>query len=307
MPITQVALSNTFNEFRETTNEVITNLNSITDGGGAISTNTIFANTITGGTISGNTITGVDLTLSGNLTVEGTQTVLNTSTLTVEDKNIVVANGAADASAANGAGLTIDGSGATIEYISANDDFQFNKSIQTTGNVSAAYFIGDGSLLENAGAVIADDSASSTEKYILFTDLTSGPVTRANVDSSALSYVASTKSLKIPVISSNVIFDTTGQIEVPVGSTADRLSSNTGAFRFNTDLNSFEGYNGSSWGAVGGGATGGGADQVFYENDQTANNTYTITPGKNAMTTGPLTIANGVTITVPSGSRFVIL
>ena len=109
MPITQVALSNTFNEFRETTNEIITNLNAITDGGGSISTNTIIANTITGGTISGNvisgnTITGVDLTLSGNLTVEGTQTVLNTSTLTVEDKNIVVANGAADAAAANGAG-----------------------------------------------------------------------------------------------------------------------------------------------------------------------------------------------------------
>lgn len=302
MTINQVALANTFNEFRQTTNEIITNLNAITVGGASISTNTIVANTI-----SGNTITGIDLTLSGNLTVEGTQTVLNTSTLTVEDKNIVVANGAADASAANGAGLTIDGANATIEYISANDNFQFNKSIQTTANVSASYFIGDGSLLQNAGAVITDDSASSTEKFILFTDLTSGPVTRANVDSSSLSYVASTKSLKIPVISSNVIFNTSGQIEVPVGGTAGRLSSNTGAFRFNTDFNSFEGYNGSSWGAVGGGATGGAGDQLFYENDQFANNTYSITSGKNALSTGPITVANGVSITVPSGSRWVVL
>ena len=46
MTITQVALSNTFNEFRESTNEIITNLNAITGGGGTISTNTIVANTV---------------------------------------------------------------------------------------------------------------------------------------------------------------------------------------------------------------------------------------------------------------------
>ena len=34
------------------------------------------------------TITGADATLSGNLTVQGTQTVIDTATLSVEDKNI---------------------------------------------------------------------------------------------------------------------------------------------------------------------------------------------------------------------------
>ena len=94
---------------------------------------------------------------------------------------------------------------------------------------------------------------------------------------------------------------------MPVGVTGERVSNVTGAFRFNLDLGQFEGYNGTACGAVGGGATGGSGDQVFYENEQTANNTYTITAGKNAMTTGPLAIANGATITVPSGSRLVIL
>jgi len=58
---------------------------------------------------------------------------------------------------------------------------------------------------------------------------------------------------------------------------------------------------------VGGGATGTGADDVFYENTPTVTADYTLTTGKNAMTTGPLTINTGVTVTVPSGARLVIL
>jgi len=58
---------------------------------------------------------------------------------------------------------------------------------------------------------------------------------------------------------------------------------------------------------IGGGATGGGSDSVFYENGQTVNNNYTITTSNNAMSTGPITIASGKTVTIPSGSRWVIL
>tara|TARA_R110000744_G_scaffold309128_1_gene417070 strand:+ start:709 stop:1026 length:318 start_codon:yes stop_codon:yes gene_type:complete len=58
---------------------------------------------------------------------------------------------------------------------------------------------------------------------------------------------------------------------------------------------------------VGGGATGSGADDVFYENTPTVTADYTITTGKNAMTTGPLTVNSGITVTVPTGSRLVIL
>ena len=58
---------------------------------------------------------------------------------------------------------------------------------------------------------------------------------------------------------------------------------------------------------IGGGASGGGANQVFYENDQTVTANYTITTGKNAMSTGPITVNSGVTVTVPSGSVWVVL
>jgi hypothetical protein len=58
---------------------------------------------------------------------------------------------------------------------------------------------------------------------------------------------------------------------------------------------------------VGGSARGGSTDQVFYENDKTVTSNYTITSGKNAMTAGPVTISTGVTVTVPTGSRWVIV
>lgn len=59
--------------------------------------------------------------------------------------------------------------------------------------------------------------------------------------------------------------------------------------------------------SAGGGATGGGSDEAFYENDQIITTSYTITAGKNAMTAGDVTINTGVTVTVPSGSRWVII
>jgi len=53
--------------------------------------------------------------------------------------------------------------------------------------------------------------------------------------------------------------------------------------------------------------TGAGGDQIFYENGQTVTANYTLTTGKNAMSAGPLTINSGITVTVPSGSSWVVV
>ena len=76
-----------------------------------------------------------DLTVGGDLTVNGTTTTINTQTLDVEDKNITVAFGAADATTADGAGLTVDGANATFIYVSSGDKWSFNKDIDVTGDV----------------------------------------------------------------------------------------------------------------------------------------------------------------------------
>jgi hypothetical protein len=69
---------------------------------------------------------------------------------------------------------------------------------------------------------------------------------------------------------------------------------------------SFSG-DGSALTGVSAGATGGGGDQVFVENSQTVTTDYTIPIGKSASSAGPITINTGVTVTISSGSVWVVL
>jgi hypothetical protein len=110
-------------------------------------------------------------------------------------------------------------------------------------------------------------------------------------------------------VSLNIITSLTGSLKVPSGTSAQQdATPATGFFRFNTSTTKFEGYNGTAWGSVGGGgATGGGSDDVFIENSQIITASYTITSGKSAMSTGPITINSGVAVTVPNDSRWVVL
>ena len=62
-----------------------------------------------------------------------------------------------------------------------------------------------------------------------------------------------------------------------------------------------------SWGDAAAGATGAGSDKIFWENGQTVTQNYTITNNYNAGTFGPVTINNGVTVTVGSGETWTIV
>jgi hypothetical protein len=105
-----------------------------------------------------------------------------------------------------------------------------------------------------------------------------------------------------------VVTGATGSAVIPAGTEAQRNGSPAaGNFRFNTDVAKFEGYNGTAWGSVGGGATGGGADEVFVQNGQVVTTSYTLPGTKNAMSTGPITIDSGVTVTISSGARYVVI
>ncbi len=182
----------------------------------------------------------------------------------------------------------------------------------------------------------------------------------------------------------NLAVNSTGQIKLPNGTTAQRSATPTiGSVRFNTTLQTFEGYSSYSgqtistitnvtttatlttaanhnlttgtfitvsgatpaayngtfsitvttptaftytmltdpagsatvvgsykvgvWGQIGGGATGNGGDQVFVENSQTVTASYQIPVSRSASSVGPITINSGVVVTVPSGSRWVVL
>lgn len=96
----------------------------------------------------------------------------------------------------------------------------------------------------------------------------------------------------------------TGSLKVQKGSTAERPGTpESGMIRYNTTTGGFEGYT-DDWGSIGGGASAGG---VIYENSTTISSNYTLTTNKNGMSVGPISIASGVTVTVPSGQRWVVL
>lgn len=109
-----------------------------------------------------------------------------------------------------------------------------------------------------------------------------------------------------PTFSGNITFSSTGAITAPVGTTGQRPTAATGMLRFNSTGGSFEGYNGSSWSSLGG-AQGGVGNPFVYENDITVTADYTITTGKNGMSAGPITIDDGVTVTVPDNSAWTIV
>ena len=111
-----------------------------------------------------------------------------------------------------------------------------------------------------------------------------------------------------PTFTGNVTMSGTGFVLIPKGTTAQRpVSPVDGEMRYNTDTSQFEGYANGAWGQLGGGATGGGGDTVFVENSRIVTTNYTIPATKSAESVGEITINSGVTVTVSSTSRWVIL
>jgi hypothetical protein len=106
----------------------------------------------------------------------------------------------------------------------------------------------------------------------------------------------------------NPTFTGTEFMLIPKGTTAQRPAVPVdGEMRYNTTTNQFEGYQGGAWGQLGGGATGGGSDEVFVENSRVVTTNYTIPVGRSAESVGPITINAGITVTVSADERWVVL
>jgi hypothetical protein len=101
--------------------------------------------------------------------------------------------------------------------------------------------------------------------------------------------------------------ESTGAAILNVGTTDERPADpEDGMVRYNSTTTKFEGYNGA-WGALGGGATGGGSDTVFFENSLVVAQNYTIPADKNAGTFGPISVNDSITVTVPDTSVWSIV
>jgi len=109
-----------------------------------------------------------------------------------------------------------------------------------------------------------------------------------------------------------VVFNSTGSIQLPSGTTAQRPGSPTnGDLRYNSTEHEVEAYKNGGWSNVGSGqgATGGddGDNAVFWENQQNVTHDYSITASRNAGSFGPVTIDANKTVTIPSTSSWTIV
>jgi hypothetical protein len=144
----------------------------------------------------------------------------------------------------------------------------------------------------------------------IITRLTGGtaknaPLTNTELDNNFINL----NTDKVEASANIITLSGTGAIKVPSGTTAEQPTPVDGMIRFNSDTPAFEGYKLGAWSAIGGGggARGGSTDDVFYENSQIITTSYTVTSGKNAMSTGPITINSGAEVTIPLGSRWMVL
>ena len=117
--------------------------------------------------IGGNAVVGTDLTVLGNLYVQGDLTRINAAILSVEDLNITLANGAATAGAANGAGISVDGpAGAQIVYIASGDRWSLNKDTKVNNLYSGGiYWSGNNAVLRTGINYYTSSAAPANANY----------------------------------------------------------------------------------------------------------------------------------------------
>jgi len=298
MTISQVALSNTFNEFRTSFNDTANLVNSFFTGSGDISANTI---TLTGQLRGPSTFTidpavvGDDtgtVVIKGNLQVDGLTTTINSTTLTVDDKNIVIASGATTTASANGAGITIDGANANIVYLASNDVINVNKNVELqSANVTTLIASSDSSFTSTGALLISKGTTgqrtAGTAGQLRFNTTTAefegyNGASWASVGGSAISNDTSTANNLFPAFLSA----TTGTAASIFTSNAQYLfKPSTGELSVKVPR----------------------ANNGIVVNSNTISSNYTIASGDNGMSAGPITIDTGVTVTVSSGSVWTVV
>jgi hypothetical protein len=281
-------------------------------------------NATVSGTISGTTITGTALQSSTLNAVTATFTALATGVTAAFTTGVFSSLSGAtvtgtDANFTTGTfitatGNTIQGTSGVFQHVGSNvvsgttvtgttanfTNGNFNSLTGVTVTGTNANFT-TGTFITATGITIQGTSGvfqSISGTTITGTTVTGTTANFTNGNFNSLSGISCT-------FTSGIVVDS---LTVPDGTTAERpVTPLTGNVRFNTSIIQFEGYNGTAWGTIGGGAKGGGPDQVFFENDQTVTTNYTLTSGKNAVSAGPVTINSGITVTIPSGTNWVVV
>ena len=130
MPISQVALSNTFNEFRSTFNDAANTVNSLTGGGGNISANSITSSTQTSGR--------VPLVSTAGLIVDDSNLTYNTST------DVLTLGGSTDASSTTTGTLIVTGGVGVAKKLYVGTDLSVAGTTDSSSSTTGAVIVTGG-------------------------------------------------------------------------------------------------------------------------------------------------------------------
>lgn len=293
-------------------------------GAGALSVN---IPTVVTGSISGTTLT-VSAVTSGTLFVgqilSGTGVTANTTitalgsgsggvgTYTVSTSQTVASTTITGASAALLSNLLTSGNAAITGTLSTTGNTTLTGMLTVA---SDATFSGTGEIILPNGTT-AQRSALPTSGMIRYNNTTSafeGYTSAPGATIASITYATTTATLT----TSSVHGLTTGAVVTISGASPSAYNGTysitvTSTTQFTYTMASNPGSNASPvgsyvsgyWGAVGSGAQ---AQGVVYENGQTISANYTMTSGKNGESVGPITVSSGIVVTIPAGSRWVIL
>jgi len=239
---------------------------------------------------------------------------INTNTtniVAIQNASTNATNAASSASAASTSATNASNSASSASTSATNASNSASSASTSASNASTS---ATNAAASAASALAALDDFTDTYLGAFSTDptldndgnaLSAGDLYFNTVSNRLKVYSGSAWSFAI-VDTSTVVIKTsaTGSAIIPAGTTGERDGSPAnGYFRYNSSLASFEGYVGGAWGGVGGAQAGG----VIFENSLTISSNYTLTTSKNGLSVGPVTINSGVSVTVPSGQRWVIL
>jgi len=259
------------------------------------------------GTALGEAITG---SADVNFATAADVTVTLTDTNTTQTARNLRLNITESSTGIGYVGNLILGSGCQIEklYI-INNGTTGAKTVKNTTGTGISVPAGKSMLVFNNGTNVVDVTTALTSLTTPSATITGGTVNGTPIGGTTPAAGAFTtlSASGAATIGGDSSFTSTGALLLPKGTTAQQPAGVNGKIRYNSTINQFEGYAAGAWGQLGGGATGGGGDQVFVENGVTVTTNYTLSTNKNAESVGPITINSGVTVTVPTNQRWVIL
>jgi hypothetical protein len=184
-------------------------------GGAAGSTTNINLGSANGGTVTVNK----DLVVSGNFTVNGTTTTVNSTTLSIDDKNIVLGADNTLDTAADGGGITLKGaSDKTFNWVDATDAWTSSEHMNLlTGK---AYYINGTSVLNSTtlGSGVTGSSLTSV-----------GTIGSGTWEGADIGLAHGGTNATLTAVNGGVVYSTASAMAISSAGTSGQLLTSAGA------------------------------------------------------------------------------